>query len=153
MIYIAGIILALLSIIFYPYVDIVLFTIIVGILINKDSRYFIIAYISSLAIDLVWGRILGLALIVYILYTYLSLYLYTKYPVLRDYGLVILTGIYTLSYVIFYFLFSFRFFSWKNAILWILLHLFIAFIILVTISFIQNYKKKKLFLSTKRAKL
>jgi len=128
------------SVAFSPNIDIVLLLITLGVIRNMDSKYFILGFILSIVIDIVWGRVFGLSFIIYSLYLYISSVLFLKYPIMRDYGLVIFTFGYTVVYTLMHALINYDLFLWKNAFIWIVTQV------------LQRHRKNRDFLTTRSVK-
>ena len=140
------------SIILFPYIDVVLLLITVGIVRNMDSKYFILGFILAIVLDLFWGRVFGLSFVIYSVYLYIASYLFLKYPIMRDYGLVIFVFGYSLLYTTGYAIFEFDLFLWKEAFIWIFIQVAFSFICLMVMSLVQRYRKNRNFLTTKSVK-
>lgn len=152
MFYLISISLIILSVTTYPYIDIPLFIFIYGVLSYMDYRWIVVGFLSLLFIDVMWGRLFLFSSLYYAIFLFVMYRLFRTFPVLKDYGFVIFTFLYVISVTLFHLLFNYSYVDLSEALLWGGSQILFSLVILVFLSFIERYKQKKSYLSTKNIK-
>jgi hypothetical protein len=133
----------------FPYTSIPLFLMVFFFLRGKNISILIIGCIASICIDITWGRIIGLEIMLLMLYD-LSLRSIARM-------LTSIEHIYFLPYVGVFFvlsswvemLFANTHWQWNNWLIWIMIQVLFSVVFFLCIKLISQYHKKKSYLSTR----
>jgi len=132
------------SIVVYPYVSLALYVITFAMIYRLSYKYFVLGFLISFCIDIIWGRLLFLESFGYILYAYIASLIFTRFSSVRDYGILICTFLYIIFFQIIFWIFDRATFSFSGAVKWSIIHMIVAVVFTLLMysytSFIQGKK-------------